>query len=86
MYVYLVDKGFTTANVFSTAINYTFAHIKYFLKGLDLALLVIICRDLYVWEYVYNLHRLVYFGLTFEVVYTNIRLYILTVIKPTYNI
>lgn len=74
MFVYSVDKGFTTANVFSTAINYTFTHVKYFLKGLDLALLVIICRDLCVWEFVYNLHRLVYFGLTFKVVHMNFKL------------
>lgn len=74
MFVYLVDKGFTTANVFSTAINYTFAHVKYFLKGLDLALLVLICRDLCVWKFVYNLHRLVYFGLMFKVVHTNFKL------------
>lgn len=74
MFVYLVDKDFTTANVFSTAINYTFAHVKYFLKELDLALLVIICRDLCVWEFLYNLHRLVYFGFTFKVVDMNFKL------------
>lgn len=51
MFVSLLDKGFTTANVFSTAINYTFAHVQVLSEGIGFSSLG------------YNLSRLVRSGI-----------------------